>query len=414
MTVSTASSQAVAALPGGQALAQIAAELDGNSAAINTVASAWTTAADNAATYTSKITDAVQDVADDWQGSAADAFTGLMRSFAEASSIVQQPLLTAGQALTDVATVLQNSQQKVDGICQWVLGQASQIEDEMPAGTARNTALLELTGEGASQAQPYAEQAESSLKQASQTLSDAVAALGKKPFSSLPVPKSESFGAQATPADGTTTSGAGASGWTPDATPGSVSLSGSIGSSGTGSGGTGAPGGGTGASGAGLSGTGTSGVGLSGTGGSGGAGGSGGGEPGPTSPVSSGGGTPAAPAQVDEWIEEAFKVLEAHGVPASELNAQDVWIIIEHESSGNPDAVNNWDSNAAAGTPSEGLMQTIAPTFNAYALPGYNTNILDPVSNIIAGVRYAISRYGSLANVPGVVAVNSGQPYVGY
>ena len=71
------------------------------------------------------------------------------------------------------------------------------------------------------------------------------------------------------------------------------------------------------------------------------------------------------------------------------------------------------NSNAAAGTPSAGIMQTIAPTFNAYALPGHG-DIYNPVDNIIAGVRYALARYGSLDNVPGVAAVHSGEAYVGY
>ena len=75
--------------------------------------------------------------------------------------------------------------------------------------------------------------------------------------------------------------------------------------------------------------------------------------------------------------------------------------------------MNNWDSNAAKGTPSKGLMQTIDPTFNAYSLPGHK-NIYDPVDNIIAGVRYAMERYGSVSNVPGVVAMKTGTGYRGY
>lgn len=30
-------------------------------------------------------------------------------------------------------------------------------------------------------------------------------------------------------------------------------------------------------------------------------------------------------------------------------------------------------------------------------MPGYNTNIYDPLSNILASIRYALARYGSLA-----------------
>jgi hypothetical protein len=117
--------------------------------------------------------------------------------------------------------------------------------------------------------------------------------------------------------------------------------------------------------------------------------------------------------QVGKWIAEAQTILKQHGIPLSKMNARDINIIIQHESSGNPNAVNNWDSNAAAGHPSEGLMQTIGPTFDSYKLPGHG-KILNPVDNIIAGVRYAISRYGSISNVPGVRAVHAGGAYVGY
>jgi hypothetical protein len=125
------------------------------------------------------------------------------------------------------------------------------------------------------------------------------------------------------------------------------------------------------------------------------------------------GGASGAPPQVDAWISQATGILQASGIPAAQLSPSDLWLIIQHESGGDPSAVNTWDYNAAAGTPSIGLMQTIAPTFNAYALPGHN-DITNPVDNIIAGTRYALARYGSLDNVPGVVAVHSGQPYVGY
>ena len=77
---------------------------------------------------------------------------------------------------------------------------------------------------------------------------------------------------------------------------------------------------------------------------------------------------------------------------------------MNQESGFNPRAINNWDSNAKRGTPSKGLMQVIDPTFRAYARPGYDKNIWDPLSNILASIRYARSRYGSPArgwNQPG-------------
>ncbi len=120
-----------------------------------------------------------------------------------------------------------------------------------------------------------------------------------------------------------------------------------------------------------------------------------------------------APGGASGWIAQAVSVLAANGVSPGQLNTSDIAVIIQHESGGDPGAVNTTDYNAAAGTPSTGLMQVIQPTFNAYALPGHG-DITNPVDNIIAGVRYALATYGSLDNVPGVAAVNNGQQYVGY
>lgn len=69
---------------------------------------------------------------------------------------------------------------------------------------------------------------------------------------------------------------------------------------------------------------------------------------------------------------------------------------MNQESGGDPNAINLWDSNAAAGIPSKGLMQTIDPTFQAYKDPGFD-NIWDPESNIRASMNYALATYGSLS-----------------
>lgn len=116
---------------------------------------------------------------------------------------------------------------------------------------------------------------------------------------------------------------------------------------------------------------------------------------------------------VASWIDQAAGILNGIGIGLSQSDKNAISIMIKHESGGNPNAINNWDSNAAAGTPSKGLMQTIDPTFNSNKLPGYN-DIYNPVHNIIAGVRYAINRYGSISNVPGIRNLNSGSGYVGY
>jgi hypothetical protein len=136
-------------------------------------------------------------------------------------------------------------------------------------------------------------------------------------------------------------------------------------------------------------------------------------------PTTTAGGAPgvidraAGTTQVQIWIRQAFADLEASGVPSWQLDLPGVLTIIEHESSGNPGAVNDWDSNWQAGHASKGLMQCIDGTFDEFKLPGHD-DIFNPVDNIIAGVRYAISRYGSISNVPGVRAVADGGQYVGY
>jgi SLT domain-containing protein len=69
------------------------------------------------------------------------------------------------------------------------------------------------------------------------------------------------------------------------------------------------------------------------------------------------------------------------------------------ESSGNPNAINDWDINAINGIPSKGLLQVIPPTFTAYHVAGTSWNIYDPVANITAAANYAAHRYGSIDNV---------------
>jgi hypothetical protein len=113
------------------------------------------------------------------------------------------------------------------------------------------------------------------------------------------------------------------------------------------------------------------------------------------------------------WICHAERVLEQHGTARSRLSTNAAYIVVKHESGGNPHAYNGWDVNAAQGHPSEGIAQVIGPTFHAYALHGYG-DIWNPVDNMIAAFRYAVSRYGSMNNIPGVVAVRQGGSYVGY
>jgi hypothetical protein len=88
-----------------------------------------------------------------------------------------------------------------------------------------------------------------------------------------------------------------------------------------------------------------------------------------------------------QWIGSALGLLAQNGYDISHIDPADIAGIVQ--------------------------MQTIDSTFCAHALPGH-TNIWNPVDNIVAGVRYAIARYGSLDNVPGIVRLREGRSYIGY
>ena len=104
---------------------------------------------------------------------------------------------------------------------------------------------------------------------------------------------------------------------------------------------------------------------------------------------------------VGQWSGLVLRVLGMLGQSASWLST--VLRRMNQESGGNPRAINLWDSNARAGTPSIGLMQVIGPTFAAYAGPFRGLGIYNPLANTYAGLNYALHRYGSLGalNQPG-------------
>ena len=105
----------------------------------------------------------------------------------------------------------------------------------------------------------------------------------------------------------------------------------------------------------------------------------------------SGGGAGGA----ERWRGLASTALSMKGQMSS-TNLSSMLRRMNQESSGDPNAYNGWDSNAAAGNASRGLMQVIPSTFRAYAEPGYGSNIYDPLSNMLASINYTLSRYGSL------------------
>ncbi|WP_280298944.1 transglycosylase SLT domain-containing protein [Nocardia abscessus] len=107
-------------------------------------------------------------------------------------------------------------------------------------------------------------------------------------------------------------------------------------------------------------------------------------------------GPPVYENNLDGWIREALDIMRANNIPGT---YEGIHRNIMRESTGNPQAINLWDSNAAMGIPSKGLLQVIDPTFAAYHVAGTPFDVWDPVANIVAACNYAAHRYGSMDNV---------------
>ena len=99
----------------------------------------------------------------------------------------------------------------------------------------------------------------------------------------------------------------------------------------------------------------------------------------------------APPGQLRSWLRRALSI--THLLTPGNLAA--LYGRAMQESGGDPRAINNWDSNAAKGTPSMGLLQTIRPTFDAYKMRGMG-NIWNPIHNAVAAIRYMMATYGHI------------------
>lgn len=355
---------------------------------IQEVARQFDEASRNAGDHTADLTNAAAPLRDGgvWSGPAADAFFDYVHKIAEAGNKVRDKLDEVAAELTALQETLANIKQQIESVADDAKKAIDTRNDQaQQQADAANAAMREY--ESGNREQPPSPTAEEIISKAgeenSRTATDAAKQIDEllrqsndaikraqelmktevgDGFSSVPEPGSAQSQQSAT---GGITGG---------------------GSSGGGAGGGGAGGGGGAEGGGGLAGYGPSG-------------------PPPTS------GPP--PGNVEQWIREAIKILQANGIPVTEDNIDEIWTIIEKESGGNPHALNDWDSNAAKGTPSKGLMQCIDPTFDAYKLPGHD-DIWNPVDNIIAGVRYTFDRYGGFEGHPGLKSMAQGGAYQGY
>ncbi|OBK50809.1 transglycosylase [Mycobacterium sp. 1081908.1] len=99
-------------------------------------------------------------------------------------------------------------------------------------------------------------------------------------------------------------------------------------------------------------------------------------------------------AAVRTAIRKALDIKGIHDPVARARWERGMDLVARRESNYDAYAENNWDSNAARGTPSKGAWQFIAPTFAAYHEPGTSTRIHDLVAQACAFINYAQRRYG--------------------
>ncbi|GAA0923036.1 transglycosylase SLT domain-containing protein [Nonomuraea longicatena] len=379
-------------LPGGEGLAAIMDKVAVEPGPVRDLARRWRNAGDTALDYAGGVGNAVGKVDRAWQGTASAEFTTYMTNFRKAGDGLDSVLSTCAGALDRVADELTTARREIDGIAGRLLDNAAAyskqyFQDNPDAAKGADEAgVKRLATAAAKDAEPKLTPLNDAVTDATTLLTNKLKDSGGFTFSDFKSPTPEQF----VPVPGE-------KGWV--RTPGYQPAPGS-----------GGTGGGAGD-------------------GDGGVGGGGGGSPGyEYGGVSNGGGAPAPKAEVVEWIKKALEVIKSpemaavlaeRGLDVADLDPNDpqdiqrIWTIIHHESGGNPSAVNNWDINAKNGVPSQGLMQTIPPTFNAHSLPGYK-EILSPVDNIIAGVLYTYSRYGDLGNHPGIESLESGGGYRPY
>lgn len=97
-------------------------------------------------------------------------------------------------------------------------------------------------------------------------------------------------------------------------------------------------------------------------------------------------------------IRKALDIKGIHNPAARARWERGMDLVARRESNYDANAINNWDSNAARGTPSKGAWQFIAPTFAAYHQPGTSRDIHNLVAQACAFINYAMGRYGVAAD----------------
>ncbi|WP_214411988.1 WXG100 family type VII secretion target [Sphaerisporangium fuscum] len=339
----------VSGLPGGQALAALADKVKGGDPeAIRDIAKRWRKAGGDIVGKLNAVGTAITLVDADWKGESADAFVTYMRKYGTAGDALNTALSNCADSLDKAANAVESAKKNVDAVCDAVVKWVGDYRRENPGASEDDLkpGIQKEVAAGVTQAQGYIDTAEDALSTAQREIGKYLGE-ATPTFADIPPAGDQSF----VPGPGHKTQWVRAPKEEIDKyfareTYGDAASAGTL-----------------------------------------------------TTYGPSSGGSPAPSGQVKDWIQQAVDILKAQGVDPSLMNPDDIARRIQIESSGNPNAINNWDSNAAAGHPSKGIMQMIDPTFERWSIPGHR-DIFNPVDNIVAAVRYAINRYGSMSNLP--------------
>jgi uncharacterized protein YukE len=290
-----------------------------NSGLITAAAERLTKAGTNVTQHGTGVSTAVKQLDDAWQGASADQFVAYMDRFAQAGTANGEGLTKAGAALTKVASAIDDAKHYVANRCEQALGEIRRFAQQNPeADQAQiNAAAAPITAAAASDIENKLTETEEQLKAAATEI-QAAANPGAR-FGDIPDPGTQPYVPapgkkiewNRTPPGDQSTSPSGRDPQPKEMGPGNSSN---------------------------TSGGGSSSGGGSGSGGGGGFGGGGGG-------MGASGGPPAGPVpgNVQDWIKQALEILRANGINVSEADVPKIWAIIQHESGGNPHAINNWD-----------------------------------------------------------------------
>jgi hypothetical protein len=112
-------------------------------------------------------------------------------------------------------------------------------------------------------------------------------------------------------------------------------------------------------------------------------------------PPFDGGKAPAGTATRAQMVAWATEALHRTGHGASPEAIEKLLTLAMAESSWQPRSINLWDSNAAAGNPSGGLMHVTIDKVGG-KWPQDKWKLWDPITNMMASIRYQFERYGGL------------------